>query len=183
MNAYLSAMKNYAVFRGRASRSEFWLFTLATTLVVFVALIIDIALISGPDSKEHIFTGLVVLAHALPSIAVSVRRLHDTDHSGWLVLLNLVPLVGPIMLFVWACQAGTPGANPFGPDPRGGFASPPPGASISGALANGAQARVAPPRDVIAEVERLAQLRANGSLSQAEFEVMKAQALGGGGRA
>lgn len=172
MNGYLSAMRRYAGFQGRASRAEFWQFTVVMTVVVIVALIIDAALISGPDSTAHPLAGLVVLAHILPSLAVSVRRLHDTDRSGFFLFINLIPLIGVVLLLVWACEAGTAGANGFGPDPRGGSPQPVHGQP----MASGQPAR----RDVIGEVERLSQLKANGSLTDAEYEAMKAQALGRG---
>lgn len=117
MNGYLTAMKSYATFRGRASRAEFWGFTVAMSVIVFVALVIDSAFVSGPNSKELPFAGLVALAHVLPSIAVAVRRLHDVDRSGWFLLINIVPLVGFVLLLVWACEAGTRGANQYGPSP------------------------------------------------------------------
>lgn len=84
MNGYLGAMRRYGSFRGRATRSEFWGFSVMAVVVIFVALVIDSTYISGPGSKSAPFAGFVVLAHLLPTLAVSVRRLHDTDRSGWL---------------------------------------------------------------------------------------------------
>jgi uncharacterized membrane protein YhaH (DUF805 family) len=65
-------------------------------------------------------SSLVSLALFLPGLAVSVRRLHDTDRSGWWVLLFLIPLIGAIVLLIWYCSRGTPGGNRFGPDPLAG---------------------------------------------------------------
>jgi uncharacterized membrane protein YhaH (DUF805 family) len=59
-----------------------------------------------------------MLAVLLPGIAVSIRRLHDTDRSGWWLLIVLVPLVGAILLIVWYCTEGTRGPNRFGADPK-----------------------------------------------------------------
>lgn len=172
MSGYLSAMGSYARFRGRASRGEFWGFSILTTIIIFVALVIDAVYISGPGSEEHRFAGLVTLLHLLPTLAVSIRRLHDTDRSGWLLLINIIPLLGVLLLLVWTCQAGTAGPNRFGLDPLGGRATP---FGVEPTM-------VASPvtRDVIAEIERLAQLKANGALSASEFEILKAQAVGRG---
>ncbi len=175
MNGYLSAMRSYATFRGRASRAEFWQFTVFMVVVVFVALVVDAAFVSGPESRSHLFAGLVVLAHVLPSLAVAVRRLHDTDHAGWFLLLNIIPLVGLVVLLIWACQAGTPGPNQYGAAVVPSLVPAPPlGAPGVGAVAPPAR------RDVLAEIERLAQLRASGSLTEAEFAAMKARVLADG---
>lgn len=178
MNGYLSAMRSYAAFRGRASRAEYWQFTILTFIIVFVALVLDNAVLSGPDSRSHPFAGLVVLAHVLPGLAVSVRRLHDTDHSGWFLFINIIPLVGLVVLLIWACQAGTPGANQYGPAVTPALPLP----ETAGAptiAPTGQPVR----RDVIAEIERLAQLRASGNLTEAEFTAMKARALAEGASA
>lgn len=169
MTGYLSAMGSYARLRGRASRGEFWGFSILTTIIIFVSLIIDAAYISGPGSKDHPFAGLVILLHLLPTLAVSIRRLHDTDRSGWLLLINIIPFVGVVLLVVWGCQSGTAGPNRFGMDPLGGRATP------YGFEPTLAASPV--PRDLIGEIERLAQLRANGSLTDAEFETLKSQAV------
>ena len=124
MNGYLSAMRNYATFRGRASRAEFWQFTVIMGVIAFAALIIDAAFISGPNAKAAPFATLVILAHALPTMAVSVRRLHDVDRSGWFLFINLIPLIGFVLLLVWACEAGTRGPNDFGPSPLDIVAAP-----------------------------------------------------------
>lgn len=121
MGGYVRAMGHYAVFKGRAPRGEFWWFTATLTLIGLVALIIDGAIVQQAqleDSQEPggIVTAIVVLVHLLPSFAVTVRRLHDTNRSGWLFLLNLVPLLNLILL-VLMCLRGTPGPNRFGPDP------------------------------------------------------------------
>jgi uncharacterized membrane protein YhaH (DUF805 family) len=70
-------------------------------------------------SSAAVFTSLAGLALALPTIAVAVRRLHDTNHSGWMYFIMLIPLVGIIIFVVFMCQRGTAGSNRFGPDPLG----------------------------------------------------------------
>jgi uncharacterized membrane protein YhaH (DUF805 family) len=103
---YLKVMRNYAGFQGRARRKEYWMFLLANMLIGFVLGIIQaIAHIPGVLSALY---NLVIL---IPSIAVGVRRMHDSDHSGWWVVV-------PIVNLVFACVDGTPGENRFGPDPK-----------------------------------------------------------------
>lgn len=172
MGGYAKAMKNYATFQGRSSRGEFWQFTVVSFVVIMIALMIDMSLISGPDAQEHIFAGLVVVAHMLPSVAVTVRRLHDTDRSGWWIFINIIP-AGSLVLLVFACLPGTPDTNRFGLIPVEAAAGPSARLQKAGTTAQPTPDR----RDVVAELERLAQLRAAGALSEPEFEVMKRRLL------
>ena len=115
MNWYLKVLKNYAVFQGRARRKEYWFFILFNLLISILLGIVDaaVALAAGVP-----IIGLVyALAVLLPALAVTVRRLHDTDRSGWWVLISVVPLIGPIVLIVFAATEGTRGPNRFGDDP------------------------------------------------------------------
>ena len=108
-NWKLVVLERYAKFDGRAGREEFWLFVLAN-IVIYIALLI-LAQISG------IFIALYFLywlATIVPSLAVAIRRLHDTDKSGWLLLVGLIPLVGFIILLVFYIQEGTEGPNQYG---------------------------------------------------------------------
>ena len=116
-NWKLVVLERYAKFDGRAGRAEFWWFVLAN-LVVYVALAI-LAQISGIFLILYFIYALAML---VPSLAVAIRRLHDTDKSGWLVLLGLIPLVGFIILLVFYIQEGTPGPNQYGagPEPAAG---------------------------------------------------------------
>ena len=93
----------YAKFEGRASRSEMWWFVLFLVLVSAACGIVS-------DKLSAVFT----IATLLPAIAVTTRRLHDTDKSGWMQLIGLIPIVGWILVIVWCCQVGTE-ANRFGP--------------------------------------------------------------------
>jgi uncharacterized membrane protein YhaH (DUF805 family) len=120
--AIASGFQNYVNFTGRAARSEFWLWTLFSVLMTMAASIIDVALF--PTAAASPINSLVSLALFLPSLAVSVRRLHDLDRSGWWVLLVFVILIGWIVLIVWNCTRGTLGPNRFGPDPLAGFTPP-----------------------------------------------------------
>ena len=118
--AISAGFRNYVNFSGRATRSEFWYWVLFAVLASIAAGLIDIALFGLEGSSA--IESLVGLALFLPGLAVSVRRLHDLDRSGWWVLLGLIPLVGVIILIIWNCQRGTIGPNRFGPDLLGGQA-------------------------------------------------------------
>lgn len=106
--------KKYADFSGRARRSEYWFFVLAYFIAFVVASIID--MVVGIPILEI----LLALGLFIPSLAVSVRRLHDTDHSGWWLLIGIIPLVGAIILIVFHVSDGKPGTNQYGPSPKGG---------------------------------------------------------------
>ncbi len=101
----------YAAFSGRAVRSEYWFWVLFTVIVVIVLNIIQFTV--SPLGGSVLLL-LFELATVIPSIAVACRRLHDTDRSGWWLLLAFVPIVGFILLLVWYCQPGTAGSNRFG---------------------------------------------------------------------
>ena len=116
MMPFMDAMKTcyqhkYVSFEGRASRSEFWWLQLGYFLLVFVAGIIDLVL------GMNIIGNLVVLGSFLPIIGASVRRLHDTGRSGWMILLGFIPLVGLILLLVWTISDGQPMDNQYGAVP------------------------------------------------------------------
>ncbi len=120
MSWYLEAFKKYAVFGGRSRRMEYWSFVLFN-FVVFVVLVgIDVLLGTfSSASGLGLLSGIYGLATLVPILALSVRRLHDIDRSGWWVLVYLAPLIGPIVLLVFALLDGTPGDNRYGPNPKG----------------------------------------------------------------
>jgi uncharacterized membrane protein YhaH (DUF805 family) len=106
----------YATFSGRSSRSAYWYWILFYVLVAIGASILDAIAGTG------VIMILVWLGFFLPNLAVLVRRLHDTDRSGWWVLIGLVPLIGAIVLIVFACiDSGPPNQYGQGPDDRGGL--------------------------------------------------------------
>ncbi len=130
--AVRTCLSKYATFEGRARRAEFWWFLLFGWLISIAAGFLDWMLfgraIMGPDMMDSGMTmmvwrspiqNLVGLALILPGLAVAVRRLHDTDRSGWWWWLCLIPLIGVIILIVWYATRGTQGPNRFGPDPIG----------------------------------------------------------------
>jgi uncharacterized membrane protein YhaH (DUF805 family) len=116
MNWYIGVLKKYAVFTGRARRTEYWMYTLFNIVILVVLGAID-GTFSG---KGHVgvLYGIYALATLVPSLAVGVRRLHDTTRSGWWLLISLVPLVGGIILIVFLAQDSHPD-NQYGPNPKG----------------------------------------------------------------
>lgn len=121
MNWYLDVLKNkYVAFNGRARRTEYWMFTLFNVIASIVLMIIDNVLGTiSATTGLGLLGGLYTLAILLPSIAVSIRRLHDTDRSGWWLLVALVPFIGGIVLLVFMVMDSTPGSNKYGPNPKG----------------------------------------------------------------
>ena len=115
MNWYLTAFKQYATFSGRATRSEYWYFVLFYTLMIIVATVIDTAM--GEGGTNGMLMIIVVLVHLIPTIAVSVRRLHDIGKSGWWYLLSLIPIIGPLVLLFFAVLDSDED-NAFGPNPK-----------------------------------------------------------------
>ena len=119
-DAISSGFRNYIGFGGRAARSEYWYWVLFIFLLQILALLIDMTLFGFNTTGVNPIESIVALATFLPGLAVSVRRLHDIDRSGWWVLLAFIPVIGWIVLIYWACLRGTVGTNRFGPDPLEG---------------------------------------------------------------
>lgn len=133
----LLPFRRYAEFSGRSRRREYWnfvLFNLVLSMVYGAVFGIVMLLLYLADMSED---GMMTICYILlvpailyelwafiPGLAVTVRRLHDLDRSGWFLLLGLIPLVGPIVLIVWYCTEGTRGPNRYGPDPLAGDAAP-----------------------------------------------------------
>lgn len=116
-NWKLVVLERFAKFDGRAGRSEFWWYVLANIIVYAVLLILG-----QVSSIFLVLYALFALAMLIPTIAAGIRRLHDTDKSGWLMLITFVPLVGGILLIVFMAMEGTPGPNRYGsgPEPAAG---------------------------------------------------------------
>jgi uncharacterized membrane protein YhaH (DUF805 family) len=120
MNWYLEVLKKYAIFEGRAGQKEYWHFSLFSFIIIIVLSVIDIA--TGTFNLNvglGLLSGIYTLAVLIPGIAVSVRRLHDTNRSGWWLLINAIPLIGVIVFLVFTAQTGTPGDNHYGSNPQG----------------------------------------------------------------
>ncbi|TMP28199.1 DUF805 domain-containing protein [Pseudoalteromonas rubra] len=119
IDSYLSVLKNYTEFKGRARRKEYWLFMLCNLIVMIVLGLIDMMLgLYSEEAGVGLVSGLYALAVIIPSIAVGVRRLHDIGRSGWWLLLTFVPLVGPLVLLVFNVMDSKPGENEYGPNPK-----------------------------------------------------------------
>jgi uncharacterized membrane protein YhaH (DUF805 family) len=117
MNTYLSVLKQYADFKGRARRREFWTFTLVN--VAIGVLLNMLAMVPGLEIISMIVYAVFALALLIPSLAVSFRRMHDTGRSAWWLLISLVPFVGAIVLLVFYLLDSQPGDNKYGPNPKG----------------------------------------------------------------
>ena len=119
MSWYLSVLKNYATFQGRARRREYWMFVLFNMIFMIVAMILDNILGTTFSEGYYGFIYLIyALALMLPSLAVSVRRLHDVGKSGGFIFIALIPIVGAIWLLVLTCTDGNPGSNNYGDSPK-----------------------------------------------------------------
>ncbi|WP_062014880.1 DUF805 domain-containing protein [Aureimonas sp. AU4] len=194
MQGYLAAMRSYGQVQGRAHIAEFWGFFLVTSIL---GIILNALLDPGPGQSvwPSFLYLLFVLAHLVPYICVLARRLHDTDASGWWALIGLVPLVGFVML-IPAAFKGTVGPNRFGPEPANPMDGAPgqaqagapkrrrePSFSVVPTPRSEPAPRVATARtpamtdDLVSQLEKLAQLRADGTLTQAEFDTMKARLM------
>jgi uncharacterized membrane protein YhaH (DUF805 family) len=127
MNWMLMPLRRYADFSGRSRRKEYWMFVLLNVLLSLAALA-ALAVSYYADMSESAMTTLLMplfvvyfllsLAFVIPGLAVTVRRLHDTDRSGWTILFGLIPIVGPFLLLVYYISEGTSGPNRFGEDPK-----------------------------------------------------------------
>lgn len=118
MNWYFEVLKKYAVFSGRARRKEYWMFALFNLIICIVLGVIEAIAGIAPEGDQSVLAGIYSLAVLIPAIAVSVRRLHDTNHSGPWLLIALVPLIGPIILLVFMVQDSQQGDNQYGPNPK-----------------------------------------------------------------
>ncbi len=132
MQEYVSVLKNYAKFDGRARRKEYWMFFLIHVIILVVLQMLLGATVAGDISAVMStgemtgFSSIVLILYAayglgtlIPSIAAAVRRLHDTGRGGLYYLLILIPCVGPIILIVFLAEDSKPGANEFGENPKG----------------------------------------------------------------
>ncbi len=142
MEWMLMPLRRYADFSGRSRRKEYWMFALLNLIIYVVLYSIMLAAMApsisdaamqaqaGMDPIEPSagmmagigIVGMILLVYALavfiPSLAVTIRRFHDQDKSGWFILLGLIPFVGGIILLVFMCLEGTRGDNRYGPDPK-----------------------------------------------------------------
>lgn len=121
MSWFVTALQNYAVFSGRARRSEYWYFALFYLIFYAIGAMLDV--MTGTFDKAAgigLSTGILTLAFLIPSLSVTVRRLHDTGRSGWWFFIAFIPVVGAIVLLVFLAQDSEAGANRFGANPKAG---------------------------------------------------------------
>ncbi|MDP2676178.1 MAG: DUF805 domain-containing protein [bacterium] len=116
MHYYISVLKKYTVFSGRAGRAEFWYFFLYTVLI---SIGIDMFSVRIWGDKGVVLGLLYGLAVFLPTLGVTMRRLHDVGKSGWWVLISYIPIVGTIVVIVFLARDSQPGDNHYGPNPKG----------------------------------------------------------------
>jgi len=133
ITAYKSMFKKYAQFSGRSRRSEYWLayvtnmiIMTAIYFIMFIPMVIEGIIFGEPTGFSAVIAvlcSLLMLVYSIailvPSLAMSVRRLHDIGKSGWFLLLSLIPYVGGIIIFVFSVLDSQPGANQYGPNPKG----------------------------------------------------------------
>ncbi|MCS3869758.1 uncharacterized membrane protein YhaH (DUF805 family) [Chryseobacterium ginsenosidimutans] len=120
MKWYLKVLKQYADFNGRARRTEYWMYVLFNIIFAIVAIILDniLGLKFTPEIPYGYIYLLYALATLIPGLAVSVRRLHDVDKSGWFLFISLIPIIGGIWLIILDATEGTPGRNAYGVNPK-----------------------------------------------------------------
>ncbi|MGX5846671.1 DUF805 domain-containing protein [Mesorhizobium sp. PL10] len=167
---YKSAIRNYATFSGRMSRRAFWYFYGSIAMVSAVSLSVDSLL------ETDVFFPLTVLFHIVPHFSALVRRLHDVGYPTWVVIPCAVPLIG----FVFAAMGSENGPNEYGPPPAPYSPQPP---QTPKGMAQPLQAYEGPRGSAACEppiekLERLAELRSKGVITDAEFDQMKRRLMG-----
>jgi uncharacterized membrane protein YhaH (DUF805 family) len=125
----LEVFSKYATFDGRARRKEYWYWYLFNFIVSIFISVVSLV-INGTETDNGIgwfglFINIVVIIYSLgvfiPNLAVTVRRLHDTNRSGWWYFISMVPFIGGIILFIYLIEDSTPGDNQYGPNPKDGL--------------------------------------------------------------
>jgi uncharacterized membrane protein YhaH (DUF805 family) len=113
MEWYIKVIQNYVGFQGRARRKEYWMFVVISFVISIILEVIQRVLHLG-----QLLTTLYSLAVLLPSLAVSMRRLHDTGRTGWWILIGLIPIIGTIILLVYMFLDSQEDENKYGPNPK-----------------------------------------------------------------
>jgi uncharacterized membrane protein YhaH (DUF805 family) len=165
---YFGPLKKYAEFSGRASRKEYWLFALGQFVIGFLlALLIPVLYF------------VFLLGTLVPILAVWVRRLHDTNRSGWWCFIVLVPLVGNIAMFVFLVLEGTSGDNDYGPNPLavGALDAGPRPQAILEPSTEAPATKVVQQGSMADELKKLSELKDSGILTETEFDAQKAKLL------
>lgn len=178
----LEAYGRYFQFHGRADRGEYWWFIVTFLLLALLATLIDEFVFGGAFDQFGDVAGIalpvVILASLVPSIAVTVRRLHDLERSGWWCLLGLVPLIGQLIVFIWMVSPGTPGPNRYGKEPRYTDARWQTSTTPRWSLPNTGHIPTTAPAaqgtgELIDQLEKAARLHAEGTINDDEFKLLK----------
>lgn len=119
MNWYLKTLKQYADFEGRARRAEYWIFSVTNLIFTYISILLDytFGLNYGEFPIGIIYT-IYFLGLLIPTLAVTVRRLHDVGKSGWMIFISLIPLVGSVWLLVLLCIDSDSEENEYGISPK-----------------------------------------------------------------
>lgn len=118
MKWYFHALRNYAVFRGRARRREYWTFELMNAAIALALFVLAVELGKAGYPYFVSLPFLYIAATMIPSLSSLIRRLHDTGRSGWWFWINLIPLFGPISMFIFTVEDSQAGENRYGPNPK-----------------------------------------------------------------
>ncbi len=201
MNAYFDGMRRYIDFKGRATRAQFWQFTAVFTLLMLVTAVLDAVFGLRIGLSDRMLNLVVGATHLVPFIAISVRRLHDTDRSGAWYLVNVIPL-GSLFFLYLVCLPSTPGPNTYesldDADAPGTALRTGPAMATARALAgpifDGHWQQYTPPKQTAApasltprlpmdegarieQLERLVNLRSADVITESEFAALKAKIL------
>lgn len=154
INWYLTALKKYAVFSGRAQPAEFWFFYLFSFIITIGLIVIDIILgLYNEDTGMGFISTIYSLLVIIPGLAVGARRLHDIGKTGWWQLIAIIPIIGTILLIIWWASNGKE-ENQYGKNPK----------NINNDIVN---------TNYIEELEKLVELKDKGILTEEEFEAKK----------
>ncbi len=115
---FKKCFRQYATFKGRARRAEYWYFVLYGWLVSLAATVVDMLTFGVGEDGMGLLGAIYSLVVFIPSLAVGVRRMHDTGRSGWVLLLGLIPVIGWVLVIVFSCQDSQPGSNKWGANPK-----------------------------------------------------------------
>jgi len=168
MEWYLEGWKKYADFSGRARRQEYWSWTLINMGIIFGITFIEAMF----DSELFIISTLFQLAIIIPGWAVSVRRLHDTNRSGWTLLLNIIPLIGSLIVFIYLVTDSDPGLNEYGDNPKRDIYASPASTTPPHPIPSTTKAS-----NITDELERLSTLHERGQITDYEFQQAKNKLL------
>jgi len=118
MNWYMQSLKKYAAFTGRARRREYWTFVIVNDIICLILGLIEGLTGITAESDYSVLAIIFSLLVLIPTLAVTVRRLHDTGRSGWWLLIGLIPIIGVLVLLIFFVLDSQAGTNEYGPSPK-----------------------------------------------------------------